>query len=127
MSLYDQLLDLLDQSPLIRDHATIETKTVDEATFSFKVRATITDELTLQIRYLHDGGFVRYSYQLFSTEPVLRWDNAPHFPDLPGFPHHFHDDKGNRRSSPLRGNLLSDIAIVLSEIEKYVIKTGSDQ
>lgn len=126
MSLYDQLLDLLDQSSLVRDYSTLERKAVDEETFSFKIRATITDVLTLQIRYLQDGGFVRYSYQLFSTKPVLRWDNAPHFPDLPGFPHHFHDDESNRRSSPLRGDLLDDMPIVLREIEEYV-RASRDQ
>lgn len=24
---------------------------------------------------------------------ILRWDNTPHFPDLPGFPHHVHDGR----------------------------------
>jgi hypothetical protein len=24
-------------------------------------------------------------------ELIARWDNTPHFPDLPGFPDHIHD------------------------------------
>lgn len=122
MSLYEQLLDLLYESPLIKEHWTVERKIVDQETFSFKVRAGITETLTLQIRYLQDGGFVRYSYQLFSTEEILRWDNAEHFPDLPNFPHHFHDEDGNRQGSPLEGELLSDVRIVLAEVEQYARK-----
>ena len=35
----------------------------------------------------------RYRYQwMDSSQKVLRtrWDNVPHFPNLPGFPHHVH-------------------------------------
>jgi hypothetical protein len=100
MSLYEQLLDLLRENPLVKEHWTVERKTVDQETvttqaviasgakqsptskleiasaqtarlamtpraeqfqetFSFKIRARITETLTLQIRYLQDGGFVR--------------------------------------------------------------------
>ena len=33
-----------------------------------------------------------YSYHWEDTAGKLirRWDNTPHFPDLPGFPHHVH-------------------------------------
>ena len=36
---------------------------------------------------------VTYSYHWADVHSNLlrRWDNAPHFPDLPGFPHHIHD------------------------------------
>jgi len=36
---------------------------------------------------------VVYSYHWESAEGelVFRWDNTPHFPNLPGFPHHVHD------------------------------------
>lgn len=36
---------------------------------------------------------VTYSYHWADAEQnlILRWDNTPHFPDLPGFPHHIHD------------------------------------
>ena len=37
---------------------------------------------------------ITYSYHWADVNNVLlkRWDNAPHFPDLPGFPHHVHDE-----------------------------------
>jgi hypothetical protein len=36
---------------------------------------------------------ITYSYHWANTdnELIKRWDNAPHFPDLPGFPDHIHD------------------------------------
>jgi hypothetical protein len=36
---------------------------------------------------------VTYSYHWAdaSNQLIKRWDNTPHFPDLPGFPDHIHD------------------------------------
>ena len=124
MQPYERLLTLLDKSPLIEEHRTIELKIVDQETFSFKVRAKITDEFSLQMRYLQDGEFIRYSYQLFTTKAVLRWDNVEHFPDIPNFPHHFHDEKGNRYGSKLTGELLFDVQMVLAGVEKYLKEKG---
>ena len=40
---------------------------------------------------------VTYSYHWAGAAGRLirRWDNAPHFPDLPGFPHHVHNGLDN--------------------------------
>lgn len=40
-----------------------------------------------------------YHWMEADNELRMRWDNAEHYPDLPGFPHHFHvgDEK---RSCP---------------------------
>ena len=120
MQPHERLLTLLDESPIIQEYRTVELKIADQETFSFKVRAKITDEFSLQIRYLQDGKFARYSYQLFTTKAILRWDNAEHFLELPNFPHHFHDTKGNRHGSKLKGELLSDVQMVLIEVERYL-------
>jgi hypothetical protein len=36
---------------------------------------------------------ITYSYHWAdaSNQLIKRWDNTPHFPDLPGFPDHIHD------------------------------------
>jgi hypothetical protein len=36
---------------------------------------------------------ITYSYHWADAnqELIVRWDNTPHFPDLPGFPDHIHD------------------------------------
>jgi Family of unknown function (DUF6516) len=38
-------------------------------------------------------GVITYSYHWADADNqlIMRWDNTPHFPDLPGFPHHVHD------------------------------------
>jgi len=57
---------------------------------------------------------VTYSYHWTGQEGHLirRWDNTPHFPGLPGFPHHVHDGADN---SVAPGRALH-ILEVLSEI-----------
>lgn len=36
---------------------------------------------------------ITYSYHWADVDNhlIMRWDNTPHFPDLPGFPNHIHD------------------------------------
>ena len=36
---------------------------------------------------------ITYSYHWAdaNNQLIVRWDNTPHFPDLPGFPDHMHD------------------------------------
>jgi hypothetical protein len=63
-----------------------------------------------QVRLHHEPSFRDYAYQLFSDHPLLRWDNAPHYPDLSTAPHHFHDESGQ----------VADLPYVLTEIEKWV-------
>jgi hypothetical protein len=76
----------------------------------------------LQIRFLSDETFTRYSFQLYSDRSLLRWDNTPHYPGLSNFPHHFHDAEGNVLTSPLTGNLMSDVEIVLAEVRQFMAK-----
>jgi hypothetical protein len=48
---------------------------------------------------------VTYTYQWMTAANrlLLRWDNAPHYPHLAGFPHHLHagDDKNIVSSEPM--------------------------
>ena len=61
---------------------------------------------------------VTYSYHWASADGdlILRWDNTPHFPDLPGFPHHIHD---GRKGSVVPGEPVS-IFGVLDEIARIL-------
>lgn len=34
-----------------------------------------------------------YHWSTAAGDLICRWDNTPHFPDLPGFPHHMHDGR----------------------------------
>lgn len=58
-----------------------------------------------------------YQYQHSDDTLIFRYDNAPHYPDLPSFPHHKHD--GNESnvvpvSAPDLGTVLSEIRQLIS-------------
>lgn len=119
MALLDDLLARLRAEPILTDVRVVESESVDDATFHFKIRAAVK-WANLQLRFLSDDSFTRYSFQLYSDRPLLRWDNTPHYPGLPNFPHHFHDAEGKISGSPLMGNLMSDVEIVLAEVAKFI-------
>jgi len=119
MALLDDLLARMRATPELSDIQIVENEAVDDETFVFKIHASILPNY-LQIRFLADKNFERYSFQLYSDHPLLRWDNAPYYSDLPNPPHHFHDQKGNVSPSALAGNLLLDFDIVIAEIKKFM-------
>jgi len=49
----------------------------------------INEALVVENGELETLGY-RYHLQRANGELVLRYDNTPHFPDLPSFPHHKH-------------------------------------
>lgn len=69
-----------------------------------RMRITLTDgsrmEFAEYVR-LDDNGELEvptYSYHWMDTDNRLRvrWDNAEHYPRLPGFPHHIHEGDEKR-------------------------------
>lgn len=62
----------------------------------------------------------RYSYHWMDADNRLkiRWDNAEHYPKLPGFPHHMHDgdEKNIRPCEPMNFfKVLDTITTVLKK------------
>lgn len=63
-----------------------------------RVRLTLTDASRLEFSEYAQRAIsgkievVTYSYHWADAEDNLirRWDNTPHFPNLPNFPHHIH-------------------------------------
>lgn len=43
----------------------------------------------------------RLHYMDAAQQLVARWDSAPHYPDLPTFPHHKHTSEGVEASKPV--------------------------
>ena len=90
-----------------------ERLTTDSLVAGFSIvreRTTLVDGYLRARLTLSDGSFlefseyvqrspddqinvVTYSYHWGDADENLirRWDNTPHMPDLPGFPHHIHD------------------------------------
>ena len=75
----------------------------------------------LDIRLIQTETESIYTYQLFHKRPIVRWDNAPHFPYIATFPHHFHNQKGEVVESNLIGNIFDDIDLVFKEIRQFLI------
>lgn len=55
---------------------------------------------------------VDYRYHWTDAQQRLRrrWDNAPHHPDVPGFPHHVHEGSEDRVQEGRPFNLLELLA-----------------
>ena len=119
MTLLDDLLARMRSTAELSDIQVIENESVDDETFVFKVRAAIISSF-LQVRFLADKDLERYSFQLYGDRPLLRWDNAPHYPGLLNFPHHLHDRDENISSSTLSGDLLNDYDLVIADVLDYV-------
>jgi hypothetical protein len=119
MPLWNEVLAIFNEEPLFLENAIVEKIVVDENNYSFKIRSKIKDNLFFQIRYRQIDAQVRYSYQLFSSKPIGRWDNSPHFSGLENFPHHFHDESDSTKSSKLIGDIFLDLNVVLRAVRKY--------
>ncbi len=66
----------------------------------------------LDVRLIQTENEIIYSYQLFHDRPIIRWDNAPHFPSVTTFPHHFHDQNDKIKASNLMGDIIEAIDYV---------------
>jgi len=87
----------------------------------YKFRCNLSKEnLKVDIRWIISSKGLTYSYQLYSNKPILRWDNAPHFPKIKTYPHHFHNEKNEVFESELKGEVFNDIKIIFTEIEKFI-------
>lgn len=112
----DQLTALLAVSPVV---VSWQIVMADEAMHRsvYRIRCQLLrPAYQLDIRLIQTDDELIYSYQLFTDTPLVRWDNAPHFPALPTFPHHLHDETGMVGDSPLSGNPLQDLPYILHEV-----------
>ncbi|HEX9975147.1 MAG TPA: DUF6516 family protein [bacterium] len=109
---------LLNRSGFCDEPRIVETSFFSTEQFAFKIRTTIFSSLIFQIRIYYNQGHFDYSYQVFSEEPICRWDNKEHFPEIKTFPHHFHSMDSEIIESPLTGMPLDDLKIVLEELTK---------
>ena len=60
----------------------------------------------------------RFQYCSAQGESVMRFDNAPHYPHLPGFPHHVHLGNRVQPSEPMT------LGLVLDQIEHYLFSSA---
>jgi hypothetical protein len=97
-----EYLDSLDEffasSPLVSSYQ-ITRHQASKVDAYMRVIITFADASRLEaMEYVRsknesESVIARYSYHWMGINDsiIARWDNAEHYPDLPGFPHHFHD------------------------------------
>ncbi len=121
-SLVDALLKLLHKSTLVQNARIVNYDITPRGKLELKIRCRLVENYKFQLWLHEEPSFRHYAYQLFTDRPILRWDNAPHYPNLATAPHHFHNEKGEVHTSPLRGKPLQDLKHVLHEIETWLAK-----
>lgn len=129
-TLLAELVSLLENSGFCENTQITETSFFSTEQFAFKIRTTIFSFLSFQIRIYYNHGHCDYSYQVFEDEPLCRWDNKEHFPEIKTFPHHYHSINGSVIESPLQGNPATDLVYVLAEVNKLFkdkVSRGSSQ
>jgi hypothetical protein len=109
----------LRQSPLVR--ALEVTELVEEGPVQFlRAKAELFDGSLLYVRelFFHDQSKYSYHWQTQTGALLLRWDNAPHHPEIPTFPHHQHE--GERVTPSVRVT----VEEVLAELAKRLPRKG---
>ena len=119
-ALVTDLLSVLRAHRLIQAVRVVQHDETPYGKVELKVRCLVSGGYQFQVWLHHEPAFQDYAYQLFSDRPRLRWDNAPHYPDVATAPHHFHSEAGDVGDSPLCGDPLIDLPYVLAEIERWM-------
>jgi hypothetical protein len=125
-SLLGALITVLQSHPICEQTTLVETKTFSPDQFFFKVRADLPEGNKFQVRIYFNQGHIDYAYQLFTDVPLLRWDSKEEFRHLETYPHHHHDDQGNIEASPLIGDPVGDIEVVLQEVSAFLSKGAKE-
>ena len=108
------VITTLQRFPRCQDTRIMATHLFSERQFALKVRATLTNGQVLQVYIYRNHDHTDYAYQLLRNEqPMQRWDNREHFPNISSYPHHFHALTGNVENSPLNGDPAHDLPLVL--------------
>ncbi len=114
------VITTLQGSPLCSAARVIETHQFSERQFALKARADLVRGGVLQVRLYYNDRHVDYAYQLFrGDQPVLRWDNKEHFPDISTQPHHFHTHLGSVTDSFLNSDPIHDLPLVLDYLTTF--------
>ncbi len=120
LALVADLLSFLRAHPLVQSLRVVHYDKTPAGKIELKVRCRLPGRYRFQV-WLHDEpDFQDYAYQLFTDHPILRWDNAPHYPDVATAPHHFHNEACDVSISLLHRNPLVDLPYALAEIEKLM-------
>ena len=83
----------------------------DRSLLAFDEVVLLRDNQVVKLRYA-------YHYQKANGELIFRYDNAPHYPKIPTYPHHKHTEfKIEAAHSPDLNDVLNEIEQILYETE----------
>lgn len=119
----EELVSFLRKHPLVNSLRIINYDETPAGKVELKIRCRLIEGYRFQVWLHHEVDFQDYAFQLFTDHPILRWDNAPHYPDISTAPHHFHNESGTVSESMLTGQPLQDLMVVLAEIEGWLSKS----
>lgn len=119
-ALVPEILSILRGHRLVRSLRIVHYDETPGGKIELKVRCQLQSGYQFQVWLHHEAAFADYAYQLFTNRPILRWDNAPHYPGIASAPHHFHNEAGDVSASPLLGDPLADLPQVLAETENWL-------
>jgi hypothetical protein len=119
-ALAERVLKYLREHDLVRNVRVVNYDETPWGKVEVKIRCRLPAGHQLQVWMHIEPASLDYAYQLYAERPLLRWDNAPHYPRLSTAPHHHHDDAERVMTSPLCGKPLTDLPIVMSQIEAWL-------
>ena len=114
------LLTLLKRQAIVRNIRVVSLDETPSGRIEAKIRCQLSTPFQFQIWLHSEPDGIDYAYQLFTSTPLLRWDNTPHYPKITTAPHHFHDENGVVGPSPLTGDPLIDLPFVLKIVEIWL-------
>ena len=111
-----EILDALSASDIVLEIAVI-VLVQEPGRQALRAIASLKGEYVLHINEAHGRDFRSYSYHVRKGDQMVRrWDNAPHWPNMKTFPHHFH--LGSEKSAfECREVFVKD---VLEEMKKII-------
>jgi len=119
-------ISILRNSELVSNIDKIHVDEISQRGF-YKIRCSLLPaKYKLEIKFVKTSREFIYSYQLFTTQAIARWDNEPHFPNIKTFPHHFHDVSGTAFESDLTGHLEKDLKLVLLKVKGFLSTSSKD-
>jgi Family of unknown function (DUF6516) len=76
----------------------------------------LTERVEVQAREIVVTKY-RHHWQDRAGRLIKRWDNAPHHPDVPSFPHHLHDGAEEQVVAHLPVDALHILTLIIQSIE----------
>ncbi len=108
-----EILKYLEKSRIVSSFTILDFRNWEIGLY-LKLKITLIDGSNLFVREFSDKNERNYSYhwQNSKGELIIRWDNAPHYPEHKTFPHHKH----------IKNELHESNEITLNEVLKFIEK-----